>query len=238
MIHKTRFKNASITVFVNEGDQKRLKTFAQHELAFFNTIIEALESRTRAFPKQVAELTDSQIEQLCETFRTNQMPVKGQMPDWLEFVTSQIHKPKLVVIPECKQLMARTLFQFFREQAEILREPVNNDKLEIAYRVSPQNISKQDSQSKRHVQIPRACVKIKWDSEQDASLIYTPLTVHPLQIPGINLNEREGWQMLIIRQEPGRHIAHDTPWLAEFKYTNNQYLIKLTDSGSNRRPLF
>lgn len=235
MMHKRSFRNHSYTVHVQPSDQKRLQQFALHELAYYNAVIEALESRTRAFPKQVAELTGAQIEAVCESVKQNTLTEQVQKPDWLSFVTAQILKTRVVMIPETKALMTRSLFEFFRDQANILREPIQNDKLEISYRVSPQNLSKLDSQHKRHVQIPRSQVKIKWDSEQDCSLIATPLNVEPIQIPGINLNEREGWHMMVIRQEPGRWVTTDTPWMVEFRHTNNSYLIRLTDAGTNKR---
>jgi hypothetical protein len=235
MHNKRSFRNSSYTVWISEGDQKRIRQFALHELAYYNTIIENLESRTRAFPKQVAELTAAQIEAVCESVKHNQLTEGVQKPDWLAFVTGQILKTKVVLIPETKTLMTRTLFEFFRDQAQILKEPINNDKLEISYRVSPQNLSKLDASQKRHVQIPRSQVKIRWDAEQDCSLISTPLNADPIQIPGINLNEREGWHMMVLRQEPGRWVSSDTPWMAEFRHTQNQYLVRLTDAGSNKR---
>jgi hypothetical protein len=64
MMNKRAFRNSSYTVWVSESDQTRLRQFALHELAFYNTIIENLESRCRAFPKQVADLTGAQIELL------------------------------------------------------------------------------------------------------------------------------------------------------------------------------
>jgi hypothetical protein len=233
-MHKRSFRSHSYTVHVQPSDQKRLQQFALHELAYYNTVIEALESRTRAFPKQVAELTPTQIEAVCESVKLNTITEAVHKPDWLSFVVGQILKPKVVMIPETRVIMTRTLFEFFRDQAQILKEPINNDKLEISYRVSPQNLSKLDAQQKRHVQIPRSQVKIRWDTEQDCSLISTPLNAEPIQIPGINLNEREGWHMMVIRQEPGRWVSPDTPWMVEFRHTHNQYLIRLTDAGSNK----
>lgn len=235
MMNQRAFRNSTYTVWISESDQTRIRQFALHELAFYNTIIENLESRTRAFPKQVAELTHTQIEAVCESVKKGMLTESVQHPEWLHFVTSQILKPKVVMIPETKALMTRTLFEFFRDQAQIFKDPINNDKLEISYRVSPQNLSKLDTQQKRHVQIPRPQVRVQWDHARECSLIHTPLNAQPLQIPGINLNEREGWHMLVLRQEPGRWVTPDTPWLAEFRHTQNQYLIRLTDAGSNKR---
>lgn len=235
MMNKREFRNHNFTVWVSESDQKRIRQFALHELAFYNTIIECLESRARAFPKQVAELTPAQIEAVCTSVKLNTLTESVLLPTWLQFVTNQILKVKVVMIPETKVIMARSLFEFFRDQALILCEPVNNDKLDLSYRVTPQNLSKLDAQQKRHVQIPRSQVKIKYDSEHDRTEISTPLNAEPIQIPGINLNERDGWHMMVLRQEPGRWVTSDTPWMVEFRHTHNTYLIKLTDTGSHKR---
>lgn len=257
---RNRGHNSVYTVVVKDQDQRRLNQFGLHELAFYNQIVECMESRTRAFPKQVSELTNNQILILGELAKVGakwdqavphecwQKPHmqnfkkefshmdKCVWPDWLQHVAQVILNMKVVVIPDTKQIMIRTLMEFFRDQAQIFKEPLNSDKHDMAYRVPPQNLCKQDAQTKRHVQIPRATVKIKYEQDADQSLVYTPLTQEPLAIPGINLNERDGWQMLVIRQEPGRHVTPDTPWLAEFRHTQNQYLIRLVDIGSNRRP--
>lgn len=234
-MNKRAFRNSSYTVWISESDQTRIRQFALHELAFYNTIIENLESRTRAFPKQLAELTNTQIEAVCDSVKQGALTESVKSPEWLHFVAGQILKPRVVMIPETKALMTRTLFEFFRDQAQIFKEPINNDKLELSYRVSAQNLSKLDAQQKRHVQIPRSQVKIQWDTTRDCSLISTPFNAEPIQIPGTNLNEREGWHMLVLRQEPGRWVTPDTPWMAEFRHTQNQYLIRLTDAGSNKR---
>lgn len=235
MNHKSRFRSSSYTAVVQESDQKRLKQFALHELAYYNTLIESLESRARAFSKQVAEITDTQIDIICACVNGDQSQLKD-LPSWLQFVVGQITKPSLVLIPSTKKLMTKTMIEFFRDQAQVLKDPILNEKIEQSYKVTAQNISKQDSTFKRHVQIPRSDVKIKWDVVTDSTHIQTPLTAKAIQVPGINLNEHEGWQMLVIRQEPGRWVHTDTPWQVEFRHTQNQYLIKLVDIGSNKRP--
>lgn len=255
-----KHSNSSFTVFVKDSDQTRLKQFSLHELAFYNQIVECMESRTRAFPRQVSELTNSQIQILCdlaklgvkweqvlthECWHTAHMQNmrkdfcaqdKCVWPDWLQYVAKQILNFKVVLIPDTKSIMLRTMLEFYRDQAIIFREPLHAQREDHAYKVAAQNISKQDTQTKRHVQIPRNSVRVKYENPTDESLIYTPLTTEPIRIPGINLNEREGWHMLILRQEPGRYVTPDTPWLAEFRHTHNQYLIRLVDIGSNRRP--
>lgn len=237
MNHQHRFRNSSYAVIIDEADQRRIQQFALHELAYYNTLIENLESRTRAFPKQVSDVSDAQIEAMCAAVQNNQLVESELVPDWLQFVSGQLLKTKVVMIPETKRLMTKGMFEFFRDQAQILKDPIQNDKLEMAYKVSAQNLSKLDAQQKRHVQIPRSQVRVQWDHANEQTLLFTPFNQKPIQIPSVNLNEREGWHMCILRQEPGRWVQPETPWLAEFRHTNNSYMIRLTDSISpNRSP--
>lgn len=249
----------SYVCVIDNHDQKRLQAFFVHELALYNTLIEAFESRTRAFPKQVSQITDVQIQllsNLCEHGLQLQdvinneaklperikslLPAlknsKGQLdlPHHLTYVFDSILKQKFAVIPQTRRLMTTELLQFFREQADILKDPQKSEIMEVAYRVPPSNISKQDIQTKRHAQIPRASLQIKYNHEHDISLITTPLTENPIQVLGVNLNEFNRWTTMILRQEPGRYVSYQTPWIAEFRNTHNKYLIKLTDIGNRK----
>ena len=249
----------SHVIVVDPQDQKRLQAFFIHELALYNTIVECFESRTRAFPKQVAHMSDMEIQllaSLCEhglqlkdldnTEITIPERIKQLLPalkdnkgkfvlaDHMKWIFDTILKQKFAVVPQTKRQMIVDLLQFFRDQADILKDPQNSEIMEVAYRVPPSNISKQDIHSKRHLQVPRASIKIKYNHEQDLTEISTPLTHKPILVLGVNLNEFNGWTTMVIRQEPGRWVNHDTPWVAEFRNTQNKYLIKLNDLGSKR----
>lgn len=246
-------------IVVDAQDQKRLQAFVLHELALYNTIVECFESRTRAFPKQVSAITDTEIQllaalcehglqiqdlnnadaklperiqQLMPALKDNQG--KFALADHMKWIFETILKQKFAVVPQTKKQMVVDLLQFFREQADILKDPQNSAVMEVAYRVPPSNLSKQDIHSKRHLQVPRSAIKIKYNHEQDLTEITTPLTHNPIQVLGVNLNEFNRWTTMVIRQEPGRWVSYDTPWVAEFRDTHNKYLIKLTDIGNRK----
>lgn len=255
-----KHQNHSHVIVVDAQDQKRLQAFFIHELALYNTIVECFESRTRAFPKQVAAMSDmeiqllaalcehglqlqdlnnpdaqvpSKISQLLPAFKDNKG--KFTLAEHMKWIFNTILKQKFAVVAQTKRQMVIDLLQFFREQADILKDPQNSEIMEVAYRVPPTNISKQDIHTKRHLQVPRSAIKIKYNNEQDLTEITTPLTHKPIQVLGVNLNEFNRWTNMVIRQEPGRWVSYDTPWIAEFIDTNNKYLIKLNDLGSKNR---
>jgi hypothetical protein len=139
------------------------------------------------------------------------------------------------VLPEVKRIMVTTVMEFYHDQAEILKDPQRSDILEVAYRVPPMNLNRMDERVKRHAQIPRTEVQIKYDNVKDISEVTTPLNLKPIQVPGVNLNERRNWSTMVLRQESGKYVDYNTPWLVEFRQTNNKYLLKLVDIGSRVR---
>lgn len=252
------FRDHSHTAVIDENDQKRLNQFFRHELALYNTLIEAFESRTRAFPSQISSITDREID-LFATLAEFNLQIKDladpsglhkkvadtrqalcdkngvlQIAGHWQFLINSVLKEKLAVLPATKRLMIETICKFYREQADILKDPQNSYITEISYRAAPSNLAKLDTSGKRHAQILRKDTKIRYINEQDISEIIIPLCLKPIFVPNVNLNERQGWNMMIVRQEPGRYVDHATPWLVEFRNTNNQYLIKLSDFGSRK----
>ena len=253
MRHKSQAFNHNHVIVVHPQDQKRLQQFFAHELALYNTLVEAFESRTRAFARDVAAITNSQIQLLallCANELTLVTAESQLLPSnlaylwktentqtlapWLKNCFDQVLKHKFVIIPETRKRMVESIVEFYRDQATILRDPLHSDTMEIAYKVPATNISKQDLSTKRHVQIPRSSVSIKYDNQQNMSLVRTPLTVNEIQVIGVNLNEKNRWTTMILRQEPGSWIDFHTPWVADFRDTQNKYLIRLLDK-SNRQ---
>jgi hypothetical protein len=250
-----RKTNQSVIIQVDAQDARRLNQFFRHELAFYNTLVGAFESRVRAFPDSIVAITPAQTNLFCDLARHNlhlqdllQDPSawpklllphrsvvfnkqdKVMLSEALVMIMNSVGRDKWVLIPEAKQQMARSVIDFFREQAEILSHPQRSDVIEIAYRVPPSNLSAQDIETKRHVQIPKSAVVYRWNHEMGQTEMQTPYTVKPIVIPHYNLNEYNGWTNVIIKQENGRWVDYNTPWIAEFKDTGNRYLPKYYDS--------
>ena len=251
------FRDTSHTAVIEEDDQRRLNQFFRHELALYNTLIEAFESRTRAFPGQVSSITERDIDlfatlaesnrqiadlagdaelpkRLC-ALRESVKDSKGQLTvasHW-QFIINTVLKERLAVLPSTKRLMIETMCRFYREQADILKDPQNSNVAEISYRAATSNLLKLDINGKRHAQVCKSDIKTKYNNELDQTEITVPLCLKPVLVPGINLNERQGWNMMILRQEPGRYVDNKTPWLVEFR-NSNSYLLKLSDFGSRK----
>lgn len=252
------FRDTSHTAVIDENDQKRLNQFFRHELALYNTLIETFESRTRAFPSQISSITERDIDLFATLAESNKqisdLTGEAELPKRLaalrdglknnngqvviashwQFMINSVLKERLAVLPATKRLLIETMCRFYREQADILKDPQNSNVAEISYRAATSNLVKLDISGKRHAQIAKSDIKIKYNNELDQTEIVVPLCLKPVVIPGINLNERQGWNMMILRQEPGRYVDKHTPWLVEFRNTHNSYLLKLSDFGSRK----
>lgn len=249
-------RGGSFTAEVDLQDQKRLNTLFAHERALYNGLIDIFESRTRVFPKTILGIgtnekrlfqevaaqgvnwrqVHNKPEEWSENFRKacgealNKRPLDGQ----INLMLQELSKLNFSVLPDTKRQMVATMIEFYQEQAEIIKDPQNSEIMEVAYRVPPTNLSRMDDRLKRHAQVPRNYVKFKWDHEKDVTEITTPLTINPVRVLGVNLNELNNWSTLILRQESGRYVDYNTPWLAEFRQSNGKYLLKVIDIGSNR----
>ena len=245
-------RDSSHIAEIDSDDQRRLNQFFRHELALYNTLIDCFESRTRAFPLKVSQISDKEIaafaalaerglqlkdlDQLKEsqTLGKDVLPSRAAITPFFQMIIETVLKEKLAVLPGTKKIMIESMCRFYRDQADILKDPTSSTVVEVTYKATANNLLRQDSSGKRHAQVHRKDCVIKYIPESDTTEIVTPLCRKPIRIYGINLNERNGWNLMVVRQEPGRSVDHHTPWLVEFKNTNNQYLLKLTDFGSRK----
>ena len=259
----TRFQqptSRSVTAIVEQVDQNRLNSFFRQELGFYNNVVSIFESRVRAFPKTITSITTEQTQLFCEmakhgvkineiTKNITEWPEKlvglqgavwnkkNEMilSDALVLMYEQMLKDKWVLIPETKKMIVKAVLEFFQNQAEIISAPLKSDLVEVSYKTPPANLMKQEFFAKRHAQIPKSEVKYKWDHENNQTLLATPYNVKPIILPNFNLNDFNGWTTLILKQESGRNVNWDTPWLAEFKNTNNKYLLNYNDVGITKK---
>jgi hypothetical protein len=251
----------SHTAFVTPNDQKRLNALFSHERALYNGLIDIFESRTRVFPQMIFDISATERKLFAEvaargikwkdvdpnplswptslhkvrqelTESKKGLKINGQM----DLMLQELGKLNYSVLPNTKRMMVNTVMEFYQHQADIIKDPQHSELIEVAYRVPPANLTRMDEKLKRHCQVVRTDVQVKYDNQEDKTLITCPLTINPIVVPGINLNERGNWNVMVVRQESGRYVDYNTPWLVEFKQTNNQYLLKLIDIGSGRVP--
>ncbi len=253
---RARVGSRSIFIVVDPVDQNRLNSFFKQELGLYNALVNVFSSRARAFPQSILNINNELGNLFCDLAKHN-FNIRQLVKDpsnWPQELKQYSHlvfdrltnKPILseaqlmmfeaagrdrwVLIPETKRQMARAVLDFYREQCEILANPQESELMEIAYKAPPSSLSQLELSNKRHVQIPRAEIKYKYNNTEEQTEILTPLTTKPIIIPNFNLNEYNKWTTAIIKQESGRWVTHETPWVIDFKNTNNNYLLKYLDS--------
>jgi hypothetical protein len=238
-----------IEITLSIPDQSRLKSFMFHELKYYNNINDAFYSAFRSFPDVIPMLDkwDRLYNQLAyEGINIRQFMNKSEasLPDSLKphndliFGKNEQGKRKLnesiailletlayknMIHPEIRKNIASEILKFYREQGKA--GGVNRDNM---YSVAPTFLEKLDNIAKRHIQIPRKICQVVWNNEDEISKVSNPYTIHPVEIPVLNLNE-EPWNILILHQEPGRIPISTTPWIATIKNDPRNYLVRYLD---------
>lgn len=246
----------SIFIVVDPVDQNRLASFFRQELGLYNSLVEVFGSRSRGFPQSILNITPEQANLFCDLAKHNlnirqlvknpdewpdsmmrhrhavfdRLTQKPVLSEATLILFEAVGRDKWILIPETKRQMARAVIDFYQEQCEILANPQTSDIIEVAYKTAPTMLSTQDISNKRHVQIPRADIVYKYNNTEEHTEILTPLTTKPIIIPNLNLNEHKHWTNAIIKQESGRWVTPETPWVIDFKNTKHNYLLKYLDS--------
>ena len=144
-----------------------------------------------------------------------------------------------VLLPTVRKNMAIEAFKHYAEQATRVLNPgakrPGHEDDEMAYKIAPEMLEVVDSDRKRHLQIPKSCVKLKWDPEKEETLIGVEYAVKPIVVKGVNLIQDHDWNFMIIHQEPGQMVNPATPWVVDLRKTSSGYLLKYLDCSRSFR---
>jgi len=140
---------------------------------------------------------------------------------------------KVPVWPNTRENMASEMIDFCVKQSKILRSGkiFNSSNTDNAYKFNSEVLENMTLMQKRHLQLLRKDVDIKWFEEKEATLIKIPYLKLPIVIKGINiLDQYKHWNFLIIHQDRNEIILNKAEWEIDFKTTFNKYLIKYVES--------
>lgn len=258
-MNQKRFRELAVTIDVSSSDKTRLKSFMQHELAYYNSLVEALGPRCRTFPdhllalhkdwenlfaqiafegksikgleraKPDAELTNGQ-----EPFRKFLVGLdahgKRFLNDRMFSIMSAAAAPA-IIHPVVRKNMASAVLAFYKDQAgRVINRNENATDTQDIYKKAPEMLVPHDMITKRHIQLPRSTLySIKYDSVTESTIIQHCYTEAPLVIAGHDLASNNHWNYLIIHQEPGIEALPTTSWVVDIKHSMNPYLIKYFD---------
>lgn len=136
--------------------------------------------------------------------------------------------------PFTRQYMAFELLDFCLKQSKAMstgRIFLSDDDEADAYRTSPEVLEGASLMQKRHLQILKKDVELKWNEEKEVTEIIIPYLQTPLIIKQTNVTDQfKQWNMMIIHQDRNEVILTHASWEIDFKTTFNKYLIKYLDS--------
>jgi len=257
---RQRFQPQTIDITLEERDYTRLRQYIQAETGFYNAINNIFAPKLRGFPHELVEL-DERFEKLFIDLSYTGFNLRdviyrnketAELPDELEkhrdfiygknstgnrlvtesfvIMTEEFGKGHFVH-PLVKKRMATEMFRFYVKQAKNIMQTVRNREGELELRDTGELLEPMDTIRKRHLQIPREIVDIKWDKDKEETIITNPFC-SPIKFRHNNILADKGWNLMILHQEPGKMALGFTPWVIDIRHSKALYLLKYVDVRS------
>ena len=213
----------------------------QDELQFYNTVNASLYHQLRHNHSGFMEVVKNirlygeciehniSIRKIKET--GNVPPQLEELQDQYTFLSEDGLKimdsalTKTHISPRTKRNMGVQLFKFYAEQC---RSFSPNGQL-IHPLVS---LPEHTIHTKRHVQLHRKAVAVKYNEEFNASLITTPYSKQPIVAKG-NI-KKKSWSVLVFHQTPFKDVNITTPWHVSLGDTKDDYMLEFIDNNERQ----
>ena len=247
----------SYNINIDPVTKKHLKFFMANELAYYNTLITNATMRLRAFPEEVMELKEG-YERLWNAIAWSGMNIrelaKIELKKWPNELRTAVPSSstkngklnlsdrKMMLFdsisyqgkihPSMRRAIASELFRTMIPQAEQL---VQSQKNTTGQMRSPVHMLMPfEYPEKRHIQLTRDLIKIKWNPENRSTEITVPYTDKPLIVKDHNITD-ERFDMIVIRQQPNVEVNEASSWQITLLNTNHRYMMELTDQSLHMR---
>lgn len=235
-------------VSLSKNQEKNLQYFIMQERGYYNSLVEALVPRLRTFPLDMISMKKREM-QIAEYCAEKSISIgnllktpKDQWPESATLLKNFVFdendtvrlKPAHInmiekvaaparLIPDVRKKIVSEIFKHMSMQAEslsgdILKTPV-------------QMLISHTADTKRHLQIPAAHVKITYDPETQSTLLRIPYCTDPIKLPRYDLTDLK-FGTVIIRSP--HHYDVDGRWYIDIKDTKD-YIVTLTDQTERRR---
>jgi hypothetical protein len=244
-------KNFEIDLDLNS--QRNLSFFISQELAYFNSLINLLNPRIRAFPEDFLSFKEKErkLWDACAEHAIDPtILMQHKLDTWpkhLKYIhaflydsdgekrisDSHLNIVSVAATParihkNVRKAIASEIIRYMLGQAEVLCAGKKTEGL----RAPMQMLQEHTIDTKRHLQIPMSLVKITWNEDIEASQVEIPYSKRLLTLPDIDISGiKSGW--LIIRSpHPNNSIQK---WFLDFKESQSSYMIGITDARESRR---
>jgi hypothetical protein len=247
-------ENWTLRVDIEPTDKSLLRTAFNQELSFYNGLVQGLSTRLRAFPEVLLTFTGQWEELFADLAQTGVNVNRVRSPDQLtgpltkhrDLLFNKEGRPQPIperiglilelasisgaILPEVRRAMALEMMRFYRAQAQASSNTMpTHQQEEQLYKQAHENLEIADHVRKRHVQLPRAAVKMTYDEESHRTDFRLPYIRNPISVSG-NFTHANSWNLLLVKQAGEGMPNSKTPWLIELRKTPHQYLVKLLDT--------
>ena len=234
--------------------ETNLRYFIEQELFYYNSVVEQLTSRVKAFPQDILSLKDRDSKVL-ETIGQHRISPEvlsksaENCPEELKIYSSSIYdadgkckftKNQLGIMEIgtiegnihglTRKGILSEAFSYVNGQANIILSGQKTESLKAPL----QMLQTHTLDTKRHVQLNRSCIKLDYSEKFKGTMINTPYSKHAFFIEGYDITNSP-FNIMVIRA-PLKN-AGPQKWFAELKDVSSKYLLNLTDHHprKNRR---
>lgn len=132
---------------------------------------------------------------------------------------------------DIRRHMAEQMLDYYRTQAVIAAEEMPSSlRHDQVYRNPITLLESFDPSRKRHVQLRRTHLGLRYHPETDRTLITTPYTTGEIACRG-DIARRINFTHVVIHQLPGRPPTAATPWSIDFRRAETPYLLSYVESS-------
>ena len=235
----------------SKDGESHLMYFIKQELGYFNTLIEQLTPRLRAFPQEFMSMKDKDRklwESCAENAVDPQKLLDHGIQEWPEnlkglypLVRNPDDTPRITgslaslikvaasparLHPSVRKNIASEIMKYMSGQSEVLHAGLKTEGL----RSPMQMLQTHTLDTKRHLQIPASLVKMSYDETENQTVISVPYSTDPLICKGYDLTEIPFKTMIVRAPHPS---TGDRKWYMDLR-DGGSYALNATDHNDRR----
>ena len=239
-------------VEVSASTESHLAYYIKQELNYYNSIVENLTPRLRAFPQDFMSIKDREkkLWEVCAEYAVDpqklvdypldQWPVKlrpfyslvRDQENNLKITPAHLNIFKVAASPaklhaSVRKSLSIEILKHMIGQSETLHAGLSTETLKVPM----QMLQTHTIDTKRHLQIPGSLVKVTYDADANQSKISIPYSTFPLIIEGHDITENAFKSIVVRAPHPSNT---EGKWCVDLKDHSN-YLINLTDHNERRK---
>ena len=244
-------KNFEVELF--KKTENDLWYFVRQELEYYNSLVNKLTPRLRAYPQDLLSIKDREkrlweacAEHAVDPTKLINYPV-DQWPAHLQSLQTHLFDTNntVKIVPahisiigiaaslarlhaSVRRLIAAEVLKYMLGQADTLMAAMKTETM----RAPMQMLQTHTIDTKRHLQIPYNLVKITYDVENNASNISVPYSSLPIVIPHFDLTQSAFKTLLVRAPHP---LSQNQKWQIDLRDGTTGYMLSITDAPERRK---